>query len=822
MDPVTKAVATKNSEIFVRNELFEDKSVCLGKKLDTAHNGAGFKGEKQASIFVANNYLRLIEETGTYAQLLTCNITCQECSPPMSWILIQQKREELINLLKTNYPQLLFIVSGIEEFTGKQGTKKKKSGGVSEDPEDIESLTDNISESSEETDKNGPFLYEVPDEVIKSQLLYFFSENDENLKPNKAASIVEIIQRITKYLLHFEGYTTEEWLKYFAGISSYKEKGIDILDFKIYKFIYEDITAKYGFIPVDTSSQKGYAHIHMGLFFTTKDGKKIATTEITNLILKSRLFIDVDNQEFLLPKNSKTSKPEDLVKSTPIGYCWKNTRHRPPFIKLGFTNPCALHNITQNSIVDTFFYNLINFPNVHLIVDGIKAPQTQKLELVKTPSPKASLEPKQTVIGARDGNHDEDFIPAAENKLEQMIAFVNNFLKNNDYALSGDGYIYKKVQGSKFTYKPYYVRSSGDRHIPCDYKLIMADFTSTTEGRKFFPKMKEDYFSLASLPNQKVFRRILINWEWMEFKDFFIHVPTKKIIREQNEWPSYIFFPSLSLEDLNKIKNGELKPDKWLEILQNSGYVDSDGKPVILTGTFTRETNGFFQNFDYAVNGQYLINDLYRLLYHKVHKAKVPVLIGPPDCGKTTLVSIFAKILPPEAVGTCSASNGFEMSSFDGKVLVMIDEMTLKSTGLNRSSLLQTLEGNALVNINAKHKDPVTKVLNTNMVLMSNSSKWAQASPDSQYPSTFVAQMGAELDSAYVSRCNFYILKSLENKDINVKSYIERKEKGLIFLYLLAYSEKDIEIIDDMDELREIIDEFIDQKLVGLICCDEL
>jgi hypothetical protein len=350
--------------------------------------------------------------------------------------------------------------------------------------------------------------------------------------------------------------------------------------------------------------------------------------------------------------------------------------------------------------------------------------------------------------------------------------------------------------------------------------LFLAELTSVPEGRLYFPKMDSDYLFYAEKPNQKVFRKILINSEWIEFKDFFVHIPTKKIIKEQYDWPAFHYIPSIIFSDIEKMKNNEIKPEKWLNILQNSGYVDESGNPKILKGTFNKilsygKDGPVYEEITYECDGQAIINDLYQLLAPKLHKSKVPVLFGDSNCGKTTVISPFIKLLPSSKVATCGKSNGFEMSNFLNKLLVILDEATVNSVGLGRSQLLQITEGGALMNINRKHNDPITKTVNANITVMSNSLKWAQVVPGSEYHSVLVPETFGEIDTAFASRCNFYPFKSLDKKaEVGIKEYIERKEKGLVFLYLLVKSSNidSTEVIDSIEDLRLIIEDFKNSK----------
>jgi hypothetical protein len=794
----------------------------LEGRVQSARSGASMSGSKPAQTYLKTTYKKLLEQTNSYVLFITCNTVFDEVNMGSSWDQAILRRDQVIDLLAKSYPQLIGVLSCIEEFTGKKSPNKTKAK-VSEDPEesDEESVVDSECK-----------VYSVPSEGKRGEVLYFFSEFDETGQKARANSKFEIMRRIIRFILDIKDIkASPEHVNGFTSLLSLPNLNRDTLPDEHYCFVYDVLAKKYGFHTEQVSkkdtkkTQKGYAHMHLSAFFKTFEGQKLSITEITRLIQKAKIFKDIDTQDFI----EKSKSP--LALKTPIGYCLKNSRHLTPFVRLGFINPCSLHNTSRDPTFNKYFYDLLQVPGAGVLIDGVVD--------ISAPTPEAkaykpALSPR--IIGrTKDTTDDSAEQHTIENNVDRVIDFVNRYLRENDLALSGDGFIYQKVKASRYTFDKYFVDVRSDEKGPCTTEHLLAKMSSTPEGRKIFAKQSNEYIyrKYANSPVQEVFDKIFINCQWIEFKDFFVHIPTKKILTclDQTKYPAFTYIPNLTLEDYNKIKTLDKNakfPLNWLGILQNSGYIDSTYLPIPEPEQITIPApidsfNIKPRIYTSLVNGQMLINDLYKLLAPHTHKSKRPVFVGGASSGKTSVIAPFVKLLPSNKIGTCSASNGFEMSNFRDKLLMVIDETSLKSVGLNRSTFLQSLEGNALMNVNSKGRDPTTEIIKANMVLMSNTVNWAMIHPDSnqQLIERQIPQLNIGIDEAYAERCNFYKVKTLTKKKEGVKEIIERKERGSVFLYLLAFSDhRDVEIIDNMDEMDDIIDDFI-HKVDIIICEDE-
>jgi len=832
----------------------------LLNRLVAATTSCAIGGDKTAQQFLQDNYTNFRESLGLYTLLITGIITPDECNEGESWDLIIHRRDKLINLLKNNYPDILFIVSGIEEHVGshkisnKKSEDKDKSKVKSEDNEEensdsenpvpidlkpVKTKKSNKADIPTEDSKSKNYVWNVPYEARKNQVISCFSEHNEKLELSLASTEKSTLFRILNYGKTSCSYPTlDRCEKYFIKTEELKSSD---LDDEIYSEIYENLFSTYG--PKKESKAKrkdlkGYAHLHMVLFLTTKSGKPIDIVQVNNLCRSNNIFIDVTTKEDLNLSYENAKKKKAIIsKGNPLSYVLKNNRHRGSYINLGCKNPCELHIIKENSTVTNFFTNLINTTGSKVILNGVDKNVKAPLSIPKP------LESKQKVLGKKSEEEDPD-VPLALDKQEIMISFVNEYLKENDLAFGPSNKIYKKLTGARNTYKNYRISVADGISFECDYKTLLAEMTNTNRGRKIFPASKSEYLFYAEMPNQRVFTRVCLNHEWVEFKDFFVHIPSKTVYTGEPEWACYTFLNHsysdlLALKELKEFLNQDeydvskvpscSLPKNWLFLLENSGYIDSHGKPIKKVGKglvkLYCSVLATYKDAEkpYEIEGQTLIDDLFNLLTPKIHKGKVPVLHGAPNCGKTTIATPFIGILPVQKVGTCSKSSGFEMENFEGKQLVVLDEFSLARSGLNRSDLLQVMEGNALMNINPKGKSPYTAKINTNMIVINNKNNWASRPNGSVYDYEIVAEAFVEVDTAYSARCNFYPFEDIpkETRKSGVKEIIEYQEKGLIFLYLMLFSSdsdfKRLNFVNNLEEMRAKNERYYELRQLGMV-----
>jgi len=102
--------------------------------------------------------------------------------------------------------------------------------------------------------------------------------------------------------------------------------------------------------------------------------------------------------------------------------------------------------------------------------------------------------------------------------------------------------------------------------------------------------------------------------DWIKYKDFYLHLPTKRIITNDEQVKYCNHFPDIGLEDINKT------PDTLISILKNSGYID--------------------KNDNLTVSGKKLINTLYNsVILKRTEEDLIPIIYGQVG-GKTTLCHI--------------------------------------------------------------------------------------------------------------------------------------------------------------------------------------
>lgn len=783
----------------------------------TACSGAGFSGCKPAQNYVKNSYLELLRDTSTYALFITCNVVNDEVNIGSSWDLIKERRDKLVKLLSDTYPDLVCCICGIEEFTGTKAKPKDKTKTKPPKQEEKEDSDD----EEEETDTDPIVIeckvYKVPSEAKQQEVIYFFSQFDSKGNKSEAATKQQVLERLIEFLLSFSEIRADSQASAeLTSLSTASPLHKGLIPEYYYSVAYDLLAKLYGYYPEnsasDKASQKGYAHLHMTAFFKKTGSKEVTNAQVDFLIQKAGLFLDMSTEKYITNAKAKKGAPvQNKAFKTPIAYCLKNSRHRTPFIRLGFENPCTFHNVKNDHTFNKYFYDLLNAQKVNIILDGVVIPE----KIPMTPTKKAPL---PTVIGASEDTKLCSTDHLSDKSLtKRVIEFVNQYLFDNNLAFCNDGFIYKKCPGSRNTYVIYNIQPD---NVNCTPNHLYQLMLNTETGLEFFlnPKVKRIYDEIAKTELQRFFTKIYITCEWIEFKDFFVHVPTKKIIKEQYKWPAYVYISDCSLETLEKMQSYDKSvfPTLWLQILQNSDYVDSLYKPIdepeiVVIGV--NELTGEEKTMPSTVTGQMFVNDTYKLLSPQTQKTKTCALSGGANAAKTTVIAPFIKLLPSNKVGTVANAGTFTLTQFIDKQLIILDEMSLKSTGMCRSSFLPLLERNAMVAVNRKGLDPYNAIIRACITILSNDNRWAMVHPDCDYPTTFVPQIGAHIDNAYLARINFYNFKPLPNPKSGAKEIIERKERGKVFLYLLAFSNhRDIEYIDTIEEMEEIIDNYNHQK----------
>jgi len=164
------------------------------------------------------------------------------------------------------------------------------------------------------------------------------------------------------------------------------------------------------------------------------------------------------------------------------------------------------------------------------------------------------------------------------------------------------------------------------------------------------------HLETANRKRQTAFPVITINFNWIEFFDFYFHIPSAQYYT--CEPPDDIHTPFYVL-DVNFKDSQVRRPDLWLDIVKKQTFA----KDKFLL-------RSFFAKF-------------YSTLMPLKHKDKVLMLIGPPDTGKSSVVEPYKGLTPKEFITQLAKSERFQYQGLEGKRLVAFDDVDDKTIANN-------------------------------------------------------------------------------------------------------------------------------------------
>jgi hypothetical protein len=639
--------------------------------------------------------------------LFTATFIKDEVSLSNAWKMIKIREKRIIEILK-NQPDVVYIISTIETHDStrapaKKLTKRKDKG------------------KAEGNSGGGKLVFEVPPEEYYYEIIRVFSERNDRLEVQSALNEVEIIARALMFVINCGVPQEYRDCILVMIVNMSKENKPIILDSMWREYIYRLLlTVGQGYlVKGDENTLNGYPHLHMAIACTTFDGQLRNERSIERLIWG--VFYDVRNKR---SEKHPGRKADFNDNANILGYVFKNCRHLGTKMSLE-RNPTQLINVRGGDVVYQFFAKFCQ--DTPGIIDGI--PQTyltshissvsdeDKSSVVTTkeistsfPTPLSvastvKLDSVSVVGSADDDFNEEDSVfrqdiigdgtssemivttkPGGGNRRMQAVNYFVSFMQTYGYVIGDDdGFIYQKKEGTKQTWEIW-----GSKE---DLIAESADYDHVDL------MMGQDGYLLKymSRSRQRIFPKILMTYHWVEFSDFYFHIPSGNYVYEQNIWPCFCCLKE-SFSDLQAVNEQRLKPDLWYRILYHSGYIDS------------------FPN----ASGMILCKNLYELFLPRTHKNKVPFLVGPSNCCKTSLLAPLMDMYPIEKIATIGRCGGFEKSIFQGKEVLLFDEFKLGSSGLTKEDLLKVMEGNVIVFINAKFKDPKSEMIGGRPIFISN------------------------------------------------------------------------------------------------------
>lgn len=499
----------------------------------------------------------------------------------------------------------------------------------------------------------------------------------------------------------------------------------------------------------------GYPHIHMAIAFTTTTGEIRDLRTVAQRVLEYAHDVDIRKKDGTSTKARRGRKVDIENDAKIIGYVMKNARHEETGKKLE-RMPTTLYNFRNNRMVTELYTMLYNNTAVMMAMD---VSAREKVE-IKVPFVLEILNPepenKQTNLGPTVTNK-----PITKKKKTQMMNIVKTYLEKNQMAITPRGTIYQRIKESKKSWK-YWGMSQELYEEMCD-----------PENFELLDSTRQQFFTYTTGKFKKLLPYVDLDYQWIEFKDFMYNLTTSEIIKENIErqpYESFAYIPETEYGDIYpEIRK---KPERWFEILRNSGYMEGD-----------RLTDKGIE----LIRG---VNDIYK---PKTHKSKSLVLHGESNSGKTSLIDPIYNLYPRDARMKITAAGGFELAGLVMRPQFVVSDEHDKGR-LRRDQTLILVEGDVEMALNIKHKNTETVNVEARSAFICNEIEWAmkEGSKKESLLTIIDAETGKEInvireiDKAYENRMLFCKMNALpEGKCSSVmrREMIE-EEKGLIPLYV--------------------------------------
>ncbi len=613
----------------------------------------------------------------------------------------------------------------------------------------------------------------------KEDVEWIFGNLDADLKYNPATRRYQVKERVLGYLgkampMHKEqmdGVIQQNLIAADGG-------GIEIGQ-ELYETAGKVIKAMKG-VKMDVRLDK-YPHVHIGIGLTTKTGIMRDLRTILRDVLEIGYAQDVDvrrrNERYSnKPKRGRKADVGDDAKI--IGYIMKNARHSETASTLR-RYPTRIYNFRGNEMVrNTYLKIYMKTPVVYEEVNRIIMPKLKaQFELVIV-----EKEEKQTNLAQEVTMTDK---PIPKSKLAQMIDMVEAYLEANQMAITPRGTIYQRIPESAKSWK--YWGTPEDL-----YKKIV-----NRKNMEIMSATRTDYKEYTSGGYNDVLPYVDLDFMWIEYGDFYMHLPTGGVIKKSEnkeeakkfKYECFAYFPEIKHEEINGI--AVAPPELWGHILKNSGYINEN----VLTEM-----------------GKELVKDLYGITLPKEHKSKCVALYGEKNAGKTSIISVIIMLYPEDVVETITKAGGHELANLEGKQILYLDEY---EGDLGRGTTLKVTEGKVPMAINPKHKNLKTIKPEAKVVISMNEiGEWAYK--DRKKQDATVLSIGEKeiklggMDEAIMARISFYEMKTMPHDpyaSIKREIMLER-EKGRIVLYMakVKYGEHAFRVFENEEAIRVYVE----------------
>jgi len=616
----------------------------------TKMNEHNFRSPKPAETYLNAVYSDLEDKYNMVTKSITCVYNPNSVIKENAWKNVLNETLKL-NQLFLKMPEVIFAMIGIEIHDGKRSMTKKKR-------KEAEDKEQNKIDKEANTLAIKRFVKEYirePTTMADSAILVEYKQKiiDEI---NAGGDPDDIVPEDKK---------NKDAIEYF--VSRYvREPNQGLEDLMLLKELRDEL-----YPPSRSVSLDGYPHIHMGLGITSYNGKMITNGQISKMIMENTGF--VDDVLTLSETKKRGCKVQERRQEYILLYALKNCRHIDAYRELGKQKNAVFFNYNGGDDLVEVFETLVQKKGlIFTILDQRNLPETikgkgPKVKTVKIPTTK------------RVNNKEEK---------EMTEAHICYYMEENGYAIrKGTNEVYKKIEGSKRSWKFFDTFDS--------FIYLTANYTSL---RHTILTHKKHHIDTASNPHQVHFPTIDLNFNWIEFNDFYFHIPSAQYFRielDKLDIPFYVRNVTFDMvrEDGN---NNPAKPKYWLEIINKQSFSEDP-----------YELRLFFAKF-------------YSILMPLKYKDKVMMLIGAPGTGKTSALDPFRGLFAQEFITQLTGDDKFGCQGLEGARLALADDLSEKTyNSLNIPLICQG--GGTMISQQQKHKQGEHKFkAEYNMVIAAN------------------------------------------------------------------------------------------------------
>lgn len=430
------------------------------------------------------------------------------------------------------------------------------------------------------------------------------------------------------------------------------------------------------------SGLEGYPHLHL-VVYRTSEGNLESFNDLHSKLRetsfgKSSGDISITGEEEYKPKQKARLKTSNVGL---LSYVLKNTRHEESFKKLRESYERYKERFLKYKDITLNCSILIDNSNDKEIIDFFKELNEKKV-VVHIPEDKQIVEVKEKKPKAIHGKNGTRTITAAQEDLINSSVYVLNNMEKMGMKLCNNE-IYIRKENTRRTWKKWGSVEKSIRELmtldePVMYCLLSKNIdilvkNATGEGQKIFPEVE-------------------INWFYIEFEDFFLHIPSCTVYKEIPENIACgLHNPGITLE---KFLEEDMTPYIWLSIIRNQKFGED---PLVLEK---------FKTVYFSV------------LLPLIQKATVLCLQGITNTGKSTLLEPLRRIFPQE-VQTEITKGQFAYSGLPGKRLIVLDDV--KPEILNSGNVKQLLEGGFKpITMESKNVNAVMDIFGGNICISAN------------------------------------------------------------------------------------------------------